>query len=226
MRIRANRPYCNVFLYRHLLACPRKPPFNGLMKEIAAVTSALIIFAGAIPYARDVIAGRAIPSRSTRFMLVVIIFFALVQQHSLGSRWSLLLIAAELTMSIVMFALSLKYGIGGTDKLDLWCYGLLFFNLVVWGTTGSALIAIHITIAADVIACIPTFVKTYRDPTSETPLFWTAGAVAALLAIYAEALPSYGNLVFPIYLFLTNAAVALLAVRKVKVVTVGYGNDR
>ncbi len=188
------------------------------MKEVLSVLAGVLVFYGYIPYARDIVKGKARPARSARVMFTVLLLVALLQQHSVGSVWTLAVTIGELVGTVGILGLALKYGVGGLKKLDLVCYVLLGLTILVWVTTGNALLALHLTVITDVIAFTPTLEKTWRQPQSETPLFFIIGTVAPLLNIAAAHEFSYGVLLFPAYLAVANFVEVLLIYRKQTVI--------
>ncbi len=183
------------------------------MRSTLAIIAGVLVCLACIPYIKDILAGRVVPARSTRIMFLVLLMLALFQQHDLGSRWGLLLIAGELTQGIAVFIVSIKYGIGGVSRTDVICYSLLIFNVFFWTITRNSLLGIHITILADLIAVFPTILKTIRFPKSETPLFFWLGGFCALLAMFAEPEFTYNHIAFPLYLAVINIFIALLTYR-------------
>lgn len=167
-----------------------------------------------IPYMFDIVAGRAKPARAARLMFFILLLFALIQQHNLGSGYTLVVTLAEFVSSALLLGLALKYGVGGLSKSDKLCYTLLAFDLVVWATTRNALLALHLTVIADFVSMWPTLEKTWRQPTSETPLFYWGGVIAPLLSIVAGADFSYAVILFPLYLSLINLLEIVLIARR------------
>jgi hypothetical protein len=105
------------------------------------------------------------------------------------------------------------YGVGGLQKLDLYCLFFGVLALVAYYTTRSGLLTISLGIAADLIGYLPTFVKTYKKPESEDPLFFSIEGLASLFAIFAiwELAP---DILFPIYFLLSSMTVVALIYRK------------
>ena len=193
-----------------------KPPciLMCMIKELLAFASFAIIIGVTIPYMRDIAAGRAKPSRAARTMLLVLCIFALFQQHSLGSGLTLAVTVAEVIAATLLLGLSIRHGVGGWSRSDKACYLLLVLDLGVWALTKNPLLALHLTILADTIAFWPTLEKTWRDPKSETPLFFWGGVVAPLLSIAAGNDFSYAVIVFPLYLSAANLVEIVLINRK------------
>src|ERR1019366_5950203 len=174
------------------------------MKELLLVLVAAISVGGFVPYAMDVIKGKAKPARSTRLMFTFLLAITILQQLSIHSGFLIVVTASEAVGALVILALAIKRGVGGWAKLDILCYCLLAVDVAVWLTTGSAFIALHLSVLADLIAFTPTFVKTWRHPKSETPLFFVTGVVAPSLNILGAGKFSYGVLLFPAYLAFIN----------------------
>lgn len=118
-----------------------------------------------------------------------------------------------LARATYLLGMSLKFGVGGTSKLDLYCLGLGILALVAYVTTHNGLLTISLGILADVIGYILTFVKTYHNPKSEDPLFFAIEGVASLLGVFAVWEWS-AAILFPIYFTLCSAIVVFLIYRK------------
>jgi hypothetical protein len=182
------------------------------VKEILVVIAGGIALGGYVPYTVDILKGRVRPARSARIMFVCLLMVTILQQLSVQSGSLIAFTGGECIGSVAILALAIKHGVGGFARLDLACYGLLVVDLVVWLVTGNALIALHLSVLADLIAFTPTLVKTWHHPKSETPLFFMTGIVAPILNIIATGRFSYAVLLFPCYLALANLFETLLIV--------------
>jgi hypothetical protein len=174
------------------------------MNYIFSLISFAIIIGVTIPYMVDIKKGRARPSRAARGMLFLLVTIALFQQIALGSTFAIALTVGETLSGFILLWLSFKHGVGGTSKSDLACYVLLALSLIIWYFSKNALIALHISMIADTVAFWPTLEKTWRDPKSETALFFWGGVIAPIFSILAQSNFSYSIIVFPIYISLAN----------------------
>lgn len=174
------------------------------MKEVLAALAGLIALGGYVPYSFDIVKGRAHPARSARFMFAFLLIVTILQQGALHSGWLVTFTAGELVGSVAILALALKRGVGGLSRLDRACYALILLDILLWITTRNALFALHLSVAADLIAFTPTLVKTWRHPKSETPLFFATGIVAPSLNVLAVGEYRYSLLLFPVYLASVN----------------------
>jgi hypothetical protein len=186
------------------------------MQNIFALISFSIIIAVTIPYMIDIVKGRAKPARAARTMLLLLIIVTLAQQHSLGTGLTMALTIGEIVSSIMLFGLAMKHGVGGLSKNDLICYVLLGVSLVAWWMTGNALLALHLSILADTIAFWPTLEKTWREPKSETQLFFWGGVIAPWFSIAAGGSLAYSVIVFPVYISIANFVEVVLISRPQK----------
>ena len=185
-----------------------------MIRAALSVLSGVTVMTAYAPYAVDIIREKAVPARSTRIMFAVLLLVALLQQRQLGSGLTLAVTIGELLGSFLILGLSLKRGVDGLSRLDLACYGLLAVSLVIWLTTQNAFLALHMTVLTDVVAFMPTLVKTWHKPATETPLFFTIGLVAPLLSIVAGGEYGYAIILFPLYLAVINGIEVLLIYRK------------
>ncbi len=184
------------------------------MKELLSIVAGVIVASAFIPYAIDIARGKVKPARSARIMFAVLMIIALFQQRELGAWWLLAVTVGDGIGAIAILVLSLKKGVGGLKRLDMICYGLLVIDVFVWLTTQNVLLALHLTVLADLIAFTPTLVKTWKHPQSETALFFILGAVGPLLNIIAVGEYGYAVLLFPFYLALANGIEVLLIYRR------------
>lgn len=185
------------------------------MQTALTILAGLIALGGYVPYAFDIVRGRAKPARAARVMFMGLLVVTILQQTSLHSGTLIAFTAGELVGSVSILVLALKYGVGGLGRLDRVCYGLLIVDVIVWATTGNALLALHLSVLADLIAFTPTLMKTWHDPSSETAIFFVTGIVAPLLNIMATGRYSYAVLLFPAYLsFINLLETVLILVRK------------
>lgn len=166
-----------------------------------------------IAYTKSMLKGKAKPHRITRLIVwlasVAGLLGVLNSSNSAGKIFALIFFIRA-TYLLIMAAI---YGVGGFQKLDLYCLFFGLLALVAYYTTKSGILTISLGIAADSIGYIPTFVKTYHKPESEDPLFFSIEGLASLFAIFAiwEFVP---DILFPVYFLLSSLTVVALIYRK------------
>lgn len=177
---------------------------------MAAVAGILTIIS-VVPYVRDMVKGSTRPNVVSWgiWCLVQAIFAA--AQIAEGASLSVVLPIAEVaTVGLVVVLGLVGYGYKKYGKLDFICLALALGAIVLWQVTSVPLVAMWMAVAADFIAAIPTLVKAYKDPKSETPLAYflvVLSAVAAGLSTHIIDLP---NLLWPVYIFAINIATVSL----------------
>ena len=171
-------------------------------------------------YAISILKGKAKPHRVTRLVLLTTTFLAtlsLFLQHDTVAIW---LAGVSLLQSSVIFILSIKFGWGGWNKLDIFCLVIAFLGIILWQTTANPVFALYASILADFFGMIPTIIKTYKHPETEEWRFFAIDTVAGLLSLLAITNWSLTAALFPAYIFVINGVVAGLAGRGKGVVNV------
>jgi hypothetical protein len=179
------------------------------MKSFFGIVAFLLSFGVTIPYAIDIVKGRAKPARSTRILFLMLMAVTLVVQGREFTSWVLLLTVAEVLTQMLLFSLSIKYGIGGLARFDVICYAAFVVSLSAYLVTQDAVLSLTLLMLTDFISFLPTLVKIWRDPTSDTwPFFLFGGVVAAAAALLARNTNAYVEVAFPAYLLAANALAA------------------
>ena len=166
-----------------------------------------------ISYTKSMLKGKVKPHRVTRLIVWLASLAGLLgvlnSSNNAGKIFALIFLIRA-TYLLIMAAI---YGVGGLQKLDLYCLFFGVLALVAYYTTRSGLLTISLGIAADLIGYLPTFVKTYKKPESEDPLFFSIEGLASLFAIFAI-WELAADILFPIYFLLSSMTVVALIYRK------------
>ncbi|MCX6791908.1 MAG: hypothetical protein NT149_02620, partial [Candidatus Gottesmanbacteria bacterium] len=88
--------------------------------------------------------------------------------------------------------------------LDFTCGGLSIFGLLLWLATRVGNIAIIFSILADVLAAVPTIIKSYRAPQSESYGIYFAGLIGVVITLLTITTWNFATWGFPIYLVVIN----------------------
>ncbi|MEI7818550.1 MAG: hypothetical protein WCI47_00335 [bacterium] len=166
-----------------------------------------------ISYTRSMVSGKSKPHRVTRFIVWLASLagiLGVLQSDNLAGQIFALIFFLRATY---LLGMSLKFGVGGSNTLDKICLGLGLLALLAYLTTQNGILTISLGILADLIGYIPTFVKTYHEPKSEDPLFFSLEGIASLFAIFAI-WQFRADILFPIYFTLSSATVVILIYRK------------
>lgn len=177
-----------------------------------AVLSGVLILCSIIPYVRGVLYGTTRPNAVTWFLWLFIQTIAIAAQLSEGASWSVVVVIVDGLTIFVVFVLSvIGYGYRAYSRFDILCGVFGVFAIILWQTTGDAIVALAFSIVADICAALPTISKAYRDPWSEHAIAWGITMLAALVGLAANERFDLANVLFPAYLAAVNGLIFFLA---------------
>ncbi len=179
------------------------------------IVGSLLPIVSCTTYTIEILQGKVQPQRMTRFLLLVVTALtlsSLLGSHDRSGMWLALM---SFIQSALLFALSLKKGMGGRDRLDFICFALCIAGLAGWYASGQSLVGLVLSIVADLVASLPSLVKTWRLPHTESLLFYGIDTVAGLLVLMAG---PYGwrSVLFPAYIVLANLVYVVAILRPVR----------
>ena len=155
-------------------------------------------------YVKATISGKAKPNKVTWLMWSIAPLIGSVAAFYDGVRWAVLPIFMSgfgpLLVFIASFLNSKSYWKLG--KFDYLCGIFSILALVLWGITKEPLVAIIFSIVSDGFASVPTLIKSWKHPDTESVEAYTAGLLGTLTTFFALRTFSISELAFPIYLTL------------------------
>jgi len=161
-----------------------------------------------LPYAVDTIARRTQPQRASWLIWSVLGSIAFFSQVYEGASTSLWFAGVQVTATIVIFALSIRFGVGGfLNTRDVFILLCALAGLVLWYFTETAVYALAITISISLLGGSVTVLKAYQSPDSETLSTWLMSFIASTCAILSIGTPDWIILAYPLYLFALNGAI-------------------
>jgi hypothetical protein len=187
-----------------------------MLPEYYAVIGSIIASAGGVYYAYLTFKGGVKPNRVTWLFWSAFPMIAFAAQLSEGVglvAWATFVAGAPPVL-VLVGSLFNKDAYWQTRRIDYWFAGAGVLSVVVWQVTKIPDIAFTFALLADLLVALPTLIKTYQFPETES---WEAYAVSAfgfLLAVLAVPEWTYDNCAFVVYLFLLNLGLAVLASRR------------
>ena len=174
---------------------------------LMAVVAGFLTVVSAAPYVRDMLRGTTKPNVVSWSLWTLIQGIFAAAQFASGASLSIVLPAVEVTSTGLIVVLGLAgFGYKKYRPLDFICLALALGAIVLWQITKDPLIALWLSVAADFCAAVPTLVKAYRDPKSETPSAYLLVALSAIAAAFATSLIDIPNLLWLAYIFGINGA--------------------
>lgn len=164
-----------------------------------------------VPYIYSIVARKTNPSRATWFILSVVVVVTLVTYRSAGAEDSIWVVIGDLVGVLTIALLSIRYGVGGRKPLDVICFSGAFLALFAWWISGVAVVGLVTILTIDIMAIVPTIVKTYKNG-DEDGLAWGLTTASDLINFFSISTPSFGILAYPVYHVTSSGAVLLLIV--------------
>ena len=142
---------------------------------------------GSGTYAWNTLKGRTKPNRVTWFLWAVAPLIAFAAQWSDGVRWQSLMTFMVGFGPLIIFIASFmnRKAYWQVSRLDYVCGVISIVALAFWLATGKGVLAVVLSIIADVVAGIPTLLKAWKEPETEHPSVFRNGALSALITLLA-----------------------------------------
>ncbi|RIL12150.1 MAG: hypothetical protein DCC75_00960 [Proteobacteria bacterium] len=181
------------------------------------VLSAVISAAGAYAYIRDTLAGKTKPNRVSWSMWALAPLVGTAA--AIGSDadiWATVRTFLAGFLPLLVFAASFvnPKSYWNLTTFDLLCGALSLLALVVWLGVDSPRLAILLAASGDGLACIPTVIKAWRYPETETGSTYIASFVSVVMVIPSIPAWNIENSAFQIYLLIANTLLLIAVYRK------------
>ena len=185
--------------------------------QLLVVVSVLLMVWGAYDYLRDTLAGKTKPNRVSWSL------WALAPLISLGAAFdadadvwaSIRVLVGGIVPAVIFFASFInKNSYWRLGRFDWFCGGLSVAALVFWQLADSPLVAVLLATTANTLATVPTFVKAWNYPETESRLIFITSFISAILIIPAIPVWTIANSAFQIGLMLTTGALLVAIYRK------------
>jgi hypothetical protein len=157
-------------------------------------------------YLIDTFRGRVQPNRVSWFIWAVSPLIAFAAQFQQGVGISSLMTFMVGFMPLLVFIASFfnKKSYWKISRSDLYCLGLALLGLILWGITRVGNIAILFSIMSDGFGSLPTVLKSWKNPHSESPGVYFFAMMQSLITISTLRTINFENFAFPVYIFLID----------------------
>jgi hypothetical protein len=171
--------------------------YESMIYKFLGIASAVIFIICDFPYLLDALRAKTKPHRVTWGIIVLLNLIGFANQLASGAHNSLWLFVAAIVMSSAIFVASLKNGVGGHTRQDMFAIVACFVGLALWGISNSPLFSIFANMTIAVIALAPTIAKAKKHPETETKIAWSGGTLSALLATISVGTLNWRLLILP-----------------------------
>lgn len=186
------------------------------MVTVLIISALVQFFAGTMVYVVRTIQGKSQPNRMTFLLWSIGPFIGVAAGISAGASWELIPVfmagfgpLAILLSSFVNPKAYWKLGI-----LDYICGTLAVMALVLWAATSNPLIAIAFAIAADLLAGVPTLIKSWKYPETETGWTYFVSFLVVVVGLAVAPAYTFAQIGFLIYLFFMDGALVIAVYRR------------
>lgn len=141
---------------------------------------------------------------------------AAVAAFSSGVTWAALPIFMSGFCPFLIFLASFvnRQAYWKLETFDYFCGALSLLALILWAITQNPIIAIIFAIASDGLAAVPTLIKAWKYPETESGEAYTSGLINALTSFFAIKVWSFAHYGFAVYLVVINICLLVSVYRK------------
>jgi len=178
--------------------------------------SVVLSLTGVGAYIRDILRGTSKPNLVTWGLWAfapMIATGAALSVHADLWATARIFMAGFGPLLIFLTALLVPYSYWKLSKFDYACGGFSIVALGLWLLADSPLMSILFAALADLIATIPTIIKAWKYPETETLYTYFIGLFTASIVIPAIPVWNIENSAFQIYLVIANVSLFLVVAR-------------
>jgi uncharacterized membrane protein AbrB (regulator of aidB expression) len=189
-----------------------------MLPEYYAIIGAIIGSLGGCYYLYETIAGKAQPNRITWLLwgiFPMIIFVAQRAQGVEGLSWTSF-VAGFLPLLIVAASFFNKKAYWKSQRRDYYLMAAAIIGIILWAITDNPNLALLFSLLTDMLASIPTLIKSYRLPHSESWIAYAISTIGFGMCLLSVQIHNLENSAFVAYVFILNGALAALASRRQK----------
>jgi hypothetical protein len=154
---------------------------HAMVGQIAGLLALVQI----VPYLVSIVRGHTKPERTSYLIWLIVDVICIASYISVGATTTVWTGLVFTLTGLLVFVLSIKYGIGGFSKFDISCFICALLGAVVWVSTKDAILALYFVTFVKFIGYLPTIKKAYFLPKTENTLSWTLSASACVLNLFA-----------------------------------------
>lgn len=188
------------------------------IKAIFGILSAFFTLAGAAFYLMSIHKKEINPHLLSWIGWAFITIIGAMAMLDGGSTWSTLFIFSNSLscISVAVYSFYKKIGTWSTTMYDYVFFGLGILGIILWQIFDAPLVAIILSVLADLFFAIPTIIKTYKNPKSENATSWIPYCIAGVFGLLSMKTLSSTEILYPFYIFTLNFLVLIIILFKNK----------
>lgn len=183
--------------------------FTGIFGIIAGILS----FSAYLFYIVAIIKGKTKPSRATWFIWAFVGIILAISYKASGAEDTVWVAVSEAIAPTIIALLAIKYGVGGTEKIDIIAFIGAIISLFLWWIFGTPVVALVTNLAIDFFAAVPTIKKSWTKPEEEDRFAWSMTQAGNLFNLFAIDKIVFGVIIYPVYTFIIDGVILGLLYR-------------
>ena len=180
------------------------------------LASAAIGLTGTFAYIRDMFRGKSKPNLITWGLWAfapLIATGAALSAHADGWSTVRIFMSGFGPLLVFLFAFIVRQGYWKLSKIDYVCGLLSLVALGTWLLADSPVLAILFAAIADLFASLPTILKAWKHPETETVYTYFVGLFTASIVLPAIPVWNIENAAFQMYLLTVNTTLFIVVMR-------------
>jgi hypothetical protein len=188
------------------------------MYEYLVLAAAVGSFLAALVYIRSMFRRQTKPNRVTWFMWCIAPFVATAASVSSGASWAAVPVFMSGFGPFLIFVASFfsKNAYWKNTSFDYACGLLSGLALVLWYVTSNPNVAIVFAILSDALAAVPTLIKAWHNPETESAWPYIVGTFTPMTSFLVASAWTFSVLGFPTYLIAINVTLLVPIITKRK----------
>lgn len=173
-----------------------------MINEKFVLIAAVFNIVGSSSYVISTLRGKAKPNRVTwaLWALAPLIAFSAQIDEGVGIRSLMTFMVGFGPLLVFVASFVNRKAYWKITKLDVACGIVSILALVLWKITGTGIIAIVFSIAADLMAGVPTIIKSYKEPETEHPTVFLLGGISAIITLLTIEHWTFASYGFALYI--------------------------
>lgn len=174
-----------------------------LDERLVIVGSIIAFIFGSLNYFFETLKGKTKPNKITWFIwaLAPLVAFAAQIGKGVGLASFMTFVNGFGPLLIFLASFVNRKAYWKLQKSDYLCGGLAIFGLILWWFTGEGNWAIIFAILADALAGLPTIIKSYHHPETESSQLFLIMSLNAVLTLLTIKVWDFAHYAFPVYIF-------------------------
>lgn len=186
------------------------------MSYLLVIFGSILNLFGTSYYIWNTIKGVTKPNRVTWLMWTIAPMIGTAAALSSGVTWATLPVFMAGFCPLLVFLASFvnKHSYWQLGRFDYACGLLSLLALILWRLTSNPNVAILFAIMSDAAAGVPTLVKSWKFPETETASGFSVSGLNNLMSFFVIQEWTFANYAFPGYLVIMSAMLTAFVVRK------------